>query len=266
MSHPKPQSEQPREFPHRFGRASIVWFEEGLVIKSSDEVRSSQSAAMEYVRDHAPSVPVPTVHGTHFSNPRKGYIFMDEIPGDTLEVVWPSLSPSQKEDVCKEIWDMVMTLRRLPRPGNLPPPDTFYTTVDGSPTYNHGLLGLEFAPVPEELLESDETFRSSILQRYRERHGSDQDVLLNFPRSEAAVFTHGDIKPRNSMVSEDGHINSLLDWEYSGFMPDYWEATGMLMLVRTGEEEWVEVMERTKPGEWDYDLTQLGKAQCILTW
>ncbi|ROW00827.1 hypothetical protein VMCG_06515 [Cytospora schulzeri] len=258
MAPSEPQRKDSRELPRRLGRARLIRLGDGLLMKASDEVRSSQSAAMEYVQKHAPSVPVPAVHHTDFAKPGDAIIIMDEIPGDNLETVWPSLDASQKEQVCKNIWRIIMTLRKLPRPNAL------YSTVDGSPMYHHGLLGNEFAPVPKNLLKSDDAFRGFILQRYNEYHGSDQDIKRNFPRSEAAVFTHGDIKPKNIMVSKDGHINSLLDWEYSGFMPDYWEAAGMFNDVWTAEREWAAIMQQTKPKNWDYDIARLRKTQNVL--
>jgi len=36
------------------------------------------------------------------------------------------------------------------------------------------------------------------------------------------VFTHGDIASRNILV-RDGRIVALLDWEFAGWCPDYWE-------------------------------------------
>ncbi|POR32750.1 Putative phosphotransferase enzyme family protein [Tolypocladium paradoxum] len=36
------------------------------------------------------------------------------------------------------------------------------------------------------------------------------------------VFTHGDIAARNIMV-RDGRIVALLDWEFAGWYPEYWE-------------------------------------------
>ncbi|CAL8580020.1 hypothetical protein XPA_005753 [Xanthoria parietina] len=36
------------------------------------------------------------------------------------------------------------------------------------------------------------------------------------------VFTHNDWAPRNILV-RDGHVVAILDWEFSGFYPDYWK-------------------------------------------
>lgn len=128
----------------------------------------------------------------------------------------------------------------------------------------HGLLGQDLVPVPKDVLRSDDAFRNLILQRYRKNYGPDEDVKRNFPRSRAAVFTHGDIKPKNIMVSKDGHINSLLDWEYSGFMPDYWEAAGMFMVVWEWEDDWAATMERTKPKDWNFDMARIKGAEKVL--
>lgn len=107
------------------------------------------------------------------------------------------------------------------------------------------------------VLKDDDTFRDFLIERLRINYYRDEDVKSNFPHSKAAVFTHGDIKPKNIMVSADGHITSLLDWEYSGFMPDYWEAAGMLMIVwgwekecPGGQKQWSEQNPKTGTSIW----------------
>ncbi|KKY32175.1 putative phosphotransferase family protein [Diaporthe ampelina] len=212
---------------------------------------------MEYVQQHAPSVPVPEVYDSDFDDPYAGRIFMEEIPGDTLENVWPSLAPDQKEQACRELWDIIMTLRKIPRPPEIPPEKCLYTTVDGSPIYPQGgLTGNEAGPLREDLHNTDDAFRDFIVQRYRENWGPDENVIDNFPRSETAVFTHGDFKPKNIMASADGHITSILDFEYAGFMPDYWEDIGMFLEIWEWEEDWADTMLRTKPSSWDFDATR----------
>lgn len=37
------------------------------------------------------------------------------------------------------------------------------------------------------------------------------------------VFTHADIAPRNIMIDEQNKVTGILDWEYAGWYPDYWE-------------------------------------------
>jgi len=34
------------------------------------------------------------------------------------------------------------------------------------------------------------------------------------------LFTHGDLNPRNILV-EEGHVSGIIDWEQSGWYPEY---------------------------------------------
>lgn len=226
-------------------------------MKQSWDTRTSECAAMQYVHQHAPSVPVPYVYESDFDDPRVGRIYMEEIPGDTLEKVWPTLDPVQKEQACRDVWDIIMALRQIPRPDNIPPEKCLYTTVDGSPLYPQGgLTGCSTNPLREDQHNTDDAFRGFILQRYRENWGPDENVQHDFPRSETAVFTHGDMHPRNIMATADGRVTSLLDFEYAGFMPDYWEDVSMFMEIYEWEEDWADTMMRTKPSEWDFEAAR----------
>lgn len=257
------------QLPRRQGRAWLFQLDDGVLLKQCWSTRSSESRAMQYVREHAPSVPVPEVYHSDFSNPREGRIFMEEVPGETLEKVWPTLVPSQKERACRDIWDIIVALRRIPRPWNIPSGKCLYTTIDGSPLYPEGrLTGNSSLPLDENLHNTDDALRNFIIQRYRENHGPDEEVKHNFPHSETAVFTHGDIHPRNIMASEDGRVTSLLDFEYAGFMPDYWEDIGMFIQVWEEDQDWADTMMRTKPSDWDFDATRAlcRKAKRVLHW
>lgn len=58
------------------------------------------------------------------------------------------------------------------------------------------------------------------------------------------VFTHGDLHPRNIMVSWEGNqrsvaaaenlrVTAILDWEFAGWYPEYWEFVKALNTIRT---------------------------------
>ncbi|PMB65546.1 hypothetical protein BM221_008904 [Beauveria bassiana] len=46
------------------------------------------------------------------------------------------------------------------------------------------------------------------------------------------VFTHGDLNPFNIMV-RDGNIEAIIDWEFSGWYPRYWEYTSVWLGNKT---------------------------------
>lgn len=69
---------------------------------------------------------MPTIyHSTYNSNAdgavMSGELYMDFIPGETLESAWPTLDAGAKERVCRDTWALVEKLRRVPKP----------VTVDG---------------------------------------------------------------------------------------------------------------------------------------
>lgn len=41
----------------------------------------------------------------------------------------------------------------------------------------------------------------------------------------AITFTHGDLHFSNILVGGDGHISGIIDWEFAGWYPVYWEYT-----------------------------------------
>ncbi|KAJ5577926.1 uncharacterized protein N7459_006890 [Penicillium hispanicum] len=63
------------------------------------------------------------------------------------------------------------------------------------------------------------------------------------PQSEEVkiVFTHGDLRPDNIAVDMDDHnqwvVTGLLDWEYSGFYPEYCEAFKCTNCIAPYEED-----------------------------
>lgn len=53
-------------------------------------------------------------------------------------------------------------------------------------------------------------------------------------------FTHADLDPRNILVDpKDGKITGIVDWEFGGWYPEYWEYTKMFYAwMRPQWEQW----------------------------
>jgi hypothetical protein len=151
---------------------------------------------------------------------------MDFMPGRTLKSAWAELDEACKKRVCQNIWDLGAQIRAIPRPDDLG--HSLYHTADGSPSHDP-LVGSDGGPPPCDL--DDDTLRSRIHIRYVAYNGllyrDFEDIRDLLPHSNASVFTHGDNGPRN-IVDEGGHITARLDWESSGWFPDYWEFAQMM--------------------------------------
>lgn len=221
---------------------------------------------MRLVKKHAAHIPVPSIYGTRyrFENgvPYYGELEMDFMPGRTLKSVWAELDEKTKGRVCQDIWDLVATIRAsIPRPTDLAPGK--YRTVDGSPSRDP-LLGDNNDVCPAEF--DDDVLRDRIFTRYVAHNGlsykDGKDVLGLLPHSSTSVFTHGDLAPRNLIVDDNCRITAVLDWESSGWFPDYWEYAQMLKWCDSSEHEWQKWMTKTKPEPWD--ATGIQKARRVL--
>jgi hypothetical protein len=204
---------EPRVLWTQFG-CSVIQIEEDVVLKHGAKVRHSEEVAMRLVTKYAPSMPMPELyHGRYvISNEAPiGQLYMSFVPGVTLDKVWDSFDDTDKEEMCLKIWDLIATIRTIPRPANLE--SMFCCAADGSPCVDP-LLGDDVND-PMPLMHSDNDVRERIFQRYVRHNGlsyaDGKDVPDMLPRSDASVFTRGDIACRNIMVDDNKEIVALLD-------------------------------------------------------
>ncbi|KAK2813821.1 hypothetical protein FQN50_000222 [Emmonsiellopsis sp. PD_5] len=202
----------------RQGGRLILQHDSDYISKSGTAVKKTESEAMKLVANHT-SVPVPRIIYAQFR--ARNNIGMSIIPGTPLDKSWNSLDDETKQSCL----------------------------ADGSPAEDALLEDLNQPPQP---LHTDNDLRARIYQRYLHfgglRHKDDLPTML--PQSSASVFTHADIAPRNIMVDEEHGITGIVDWEWAGWYPDYWEyAQIMRPACRLGD--WQEWMDRTAPRRWD---------------
>lgn len=67
-------------------------------------------------------------------------------------------------------------------------------------------------------------------------------ITLHQENTSPTCFTHGDLSSFNILV-RDGKIAGLIDWEMSGWLPDYWEYTSAWH-VNPYDEFWREEVDR----------------------
>jgi len=88
-----------------------------IVKWSYDEVENGVHM-MNHVSQHT-SIPIPQIH-RHWHDPdyRRTLTIMDYIPGDTLEVAWPSLNSAMQLWVAQTLRSYVTQLQAVPYPPN----------------------------------------------------------------------------------------------------------------------------------------------------
>lgn len=75
--------------------------------------------------------------------------------------------------------------------------------------------------------KDEAAFHEGIIKAIRKiKKGGFTEMVAGFIRALSTdhkiVLTHGDLAPRNILVHE-GEVVAILDWEMSGYYPEYWE-------------------------------------------
>ena len=203
-----------------------------VVVKVVPDVKDyTEYTSMQYLLEHAPGIPVPRPLGLVVLNARS-YIFMSFIPGLTLDKVWPTLPQDRKISIRDQLNDLLLSLKELRRPDGMPLGGTSgegckdtrrQTRICQEPITTTA----EF----EDFLFSNPHFGGPVYIAFLRR-------FLSSPKA-AVVFSHGDIRPENIVVQPDDAylISGILDWEKSGFYPDYFESIKAASNMSTSESD-----------------------------
>ncbi|PQE14274.1 kinase subdomain-containing protein [Rutstroemia sp. NJR-2017a BVV2] len=139
---------------------------------------------------------------------------MSKLPGQTLDSVWDLLNSEQQNTVIREIVDYIAQAREFTRPTP--------QTADGAPIRDT-LMG---SSNRVEMLTTDKEEWYARITPYLDGESDDWKKYFkdNYPvkPGDKFVLTHGDLNPSNIMV-QDSHVTGILDWEHSGFYPEWWE-------------------------------------------
>ncbi|KAH7354217.1 kinase-like domain-containing protein [Plectosphaerella cucumerina] len=152
---------------------------------------------MKFIRSRT-TVPVPQVHDA-YTDEESGMvrIVMEYIPGNSLDAVWDTYTDSQKESVIAQLRGYMSKLREIK--------GDFIGSIDGTWCNDHYFDNdpEAYGPFPSEA-----EFNC--------------DVFLEVMKGHGIVMTHNDLEPRNILVRGSEAV-ALLDWELSGYYPEYWE-------------------------------------------
>lgn len=159
---------------------------------------------------------------------------MSYVPSITLREAWPKLTHENKDSVQTHLHNLFTKLRTL-RQG------------DG-----HPLGGLGGEGVKDDRISSLESHRPipsvadfENFQFSNSRFGSSSYVqfLRNFlPKpANGSVFTHSGLRTANIMVERDQNnwwtARGVIDWEDSGFYPDYFESTKLTRAMNVVDDD-----------------------------
>ncbi|KAJ5804563.1 uncharacterized protein N7518_000866 [Penicillium psychrosexuale] len=220
-----------------FYRKGVFKCSSEIVVKAIRNMEhNTEYTALQYLNRHKPNILVPKPLGLVRMG-RISLIFMTHMGSTTLGEVWHTLESYQKTSISNQLNTILADLRTLP-------------FTEGTPL--GGVAGegcrdlrrhVRVSETPIVSLEDFETFLFS------SPHPGG-NVFIKFLRQLSPsvtnhsgpriVFTHGDIRPDNitvKLTDNDYMVSGILDWEYSGFYPDYYESVRCTNCLRPYEED-----------------------------
>ncbi|ATY60600.1 serine threonine kinase [Cordyceps militaris] len=204
-----------------------------IVVKKGKNVYLTEAATMAFIAART-KIPVPRVHCS-FTRRNVTYIVMERMRGKTLADAWPSLSDADVERILLQLRGMLGELRAVPAPGI-----AIQSCIGGS-------LRDSRIPRPEEprfgpfssAHAFHEWLREGLGPEEKPRYVDDEEwidikymIAMQNRKCEGPVFTHGDLNPFNIIVRK-GNIEAIIDWEFSGWLPPYWEYTSVWLGNKT---------------------------------
>ncbi|KPM45239.1 hypothetical protein AK830_g1292 [Neonectria ditissima] len=210
---------------HRQG--ACVPISKHLIVKSDSFVDLTEAATIEYVAKNT-SIPVPKIWSS-FVRDGRAYIVMERIHGDSISQGWNERSKESKEKLIFQLKLMLQDLRTIQ-----PPPGTGVASCVGGSLFDSRLPRPDRRFGPFETIQDFHLWlrgnvRPLQMEKPEQATQGDWNDAKNMAAKQdgpwpASVFSHGDLNPSNIIVRGD-QIVGIIDWEFSGWYPHYWEYT-----------------------------------------
>ncbi|CZR62570.1 uncharacterized protein PAC_12467 [Phialocephala subalpina] len=140
----------------------------------------------------------------------RSFLMMKRVPGQTLRDAWPYLSLPQKSQIASQVARYcfklaVITSTKFESATHRGVLEPFFMTTDPShPSWKPKPLG------PLSLTDLNLHLSKS---------------FIGFEVGSTLHFYHADFGPGSIMVSKEGNVEVILDWESAGFYPKSWIAS-----------------------------------------
>ncbi len=196
-------------------RSNIVRLPFGKVAKLWTTINELE--AMEYVRQHT-SIPIPKLYEAYRHKNGTISLVMEGLPGNGSD--YARMGQREVEAFGRELSGYILQLRSLE-----PPEAGYIGSVTGGPLVDHRVGHVPFGPfhsVPNFHFylrlggRLQDWTKGEVVKRV---HGESHNYKVK--------FTHPDLNPRNIQYYK-GRIVGIIDWEFAGWYPEYWEYTKML--------------------------------------
>ncbi|KAJ3538561.1 hypothetical protein NM208_g5861 [Fusarium decemcellulare] len=208
-----------------------------IKVKPLEGMDRSEGDMMQYAATNG--ILAPNVRGVYevvTSEPIARVLVSERVPGESLDGVWPNLTEIQRSSIKDQLRVQLAQMRKCTQP--------FIGRVGRQHTRNvYDRLHQTYCGPFSDEKEFDDWCLDQLdggpLVRWRWQRYLKKERKSSPGRF---VLTHGDLTPRNIMV-QDGTVTGIVDWEKSGFFPEYAEYAFAFALCHTHEKWWMPVLK-----------------------
>ena len=230
----------------------------GLLLKWSDGTKLEECLATQAMR--AAGLPVPKIicYGEHPDCPHAPVsILMTRMSGVELHrELWEWFEPEEQAAIISELKTCMDVVRSWQRPSAEEQGDQRICSIIGTSIRSARVPRLHIGPCQNEtefnkLLMAPAGLPHVKLFKNYEQNSAKAAVLHT--KQHKILFAHGDLNPWNILVTYDGHLSAVLDWESAGWYPEYWDYTTPCIFQRPGAF-WYEIIMTISQGQYLEEL------------
>lgn len=217
--------------------SKIVAINNDIVVKYGRGVNTWEGQALVYLEQYLPEVPAPRLYAMYYDS-NQLFLIMQRMPGVQLDSIWESLSESEKDDIIAKLQKAFNAMRKAQ-----PPWPDFFGGLDGEGVHHY----LFYSQHGDEKFLGpfcgEPAFVEALVGNYRAMREKNnlpiykaifyEKYLAQVLQGHRPTLTHGDVQQKNIMVVENTSRSNdqggrsfdvgLVDWENSGWFPDFWE-------------------------------------------
>ncbi|EZF36348.1 hypothetical protein H109_04076 [Trichophyton interdigitale MR816] len=201
----------------------------GILVKYGHHIRSQRERqTLDFVHEKCPQVPIPQVFGSWKGEDGIEYLAMSKMPGTMLSTAWAAMETGEKESVLRDLRAILDQFRGLRAPAG-----ALIGSLDGGPAADCRARHTEFGGPFRTESEFNEWLVSLIHPESTQFHSSFyvETIRSCLKCNHQLRFTHGDLGFHNILV-ENGRITAIIDFEFAGWYPEYWEYLKMIQFSR----------------------------------
>ncbi|VUC20155.1 unnamed protein product [Clonostachys rosea] len=211
-----------------------------LIIKERDHRPPQYEAGnLRFLKEHT-NLPVPTCMKDWTEN-LSHFIVSERLPGVTLDIVWPQLSPDARRRIAKQTADYLVGLRKLHSPR--------IQSLTGEPVWSTFLFPGRGQDKPHGPFSNDQELWAEFdkgLADVNVPKEARQHLQRMMPAATPYTFTHGELRNVNILV-DNGNLTGIISWEKAGYFPVWWEYASASVSIRQEDKEWKNLLREYMP-------------------